>query len=205
MSAAPEAPTETRPLLQIENLGKRFDGAWVLRGITFELGRGQGLVLRGRNGSGKSTLLKCLAGLLEPTSGSVRLGLRNPRTGLAMAALDQGVYPHLSVREHFELFGDLRGVPSRAGELAERFALRDALGRHAGKLSTGMRGRLKLALAIQSDPELLLLDEPGAALDEAGRDALAQICREQQTRGALVLATNDPSETRLGTHVLELN
>lgn len=67
-----------------------------------------------------------------------------------------------------------------------------------------MKSRLKLALAIQPEPEILMLDEPGAALDESGKDLVAGICAEQISRGALIIATNDPDEKRFGTHELEL-
>ena len=158
----------------------------------------------GRNGSGKSTLLKCLAGLLTPTEGSIEADGFREGLDLAMAALDQSVYPQLSIREHLDLFGRLRGCDSRADELLEQIGLSAFAQRLAHQLSTGMRNRLKLALAIQSNPRLLLLDEPGAALDEQGKVLVESICREQLQRGALVVATNDPSEKRLGTHELEL-
>jgi len=121
-----------------------------------------------------------------------------------MAALDQSVYPQLSIKEHLELFARLRGCASRADELLGKIGLSDFAERLAHQLSTGMRNRLKLALAIQPNPKLLLLDEPGAALDEAGKELVLDICREQLQRGALIVATNDPSERRFGTHELEL-
>jgi len=71
-------------------------------------------------------------------------------------------------------------------------------------MSTGMKARLKLALAIQANPLLLLLDEPSAGLDEHGRALVESIAREQTQRGCLVLATNDPAERRLATLELEL-
>jgi ABC-type multidrug transport system ATPase subunit len=191
-------------LLRASGLGKRFWSNWVFRNLDFELQRDQGLIIVGRNGSGKSTLLKCLAGLLTPTEGAVQTASLREGTDVAMSALDQSVYPQLSIREHLDLFGQLRGCDSRADELLEKNGLAAFAGRLAYQLSTGMRNRLKLALAIQSNPWLLLLDEPGAALDEKGKTLVESICREQLQRGALVVATNDPSERRLGTHELEL-
>lgn len=191
-------------LLWATRLGKRFGPNWIFRGLDFQVRRGEGLIIVGRNGAGKSTLLRTLAGLVTPTEGRVEIAPDDARTGLAMAALDQSLYPHLSVREHLVLFGKLRGCEHRADELLERIGLQAAADRFASKLSTGMKSRLKLALSIQSRPDLLLLDEPGAALDEAGKELVSGICEEQRTRGALIIATNDPSEKKFGTHELEL-
>src|SRR5215216_594155 len=101
-------------LLVAKGLGKRFETNWIFRGLTFEVKAGDGLIIVGRNGAGKSTLLRALAGLVTPTEGSVQTAPEDLRTGLSMAALDQSLYPHLTVREHLELFGKLRGCASRA-------------------------------------------------------------------------------------------
>ncbi len=204
----PPAPTGSAlgegVLLWANQLGKRFGSAWIFRGIEFQLKRGDGLMIVGRNGAGKTTLLKVLAGLATPEEGKVHFSGPEPRCDLAMAALDQSLYPMLSIREHLELFGKLRGCPPRTDELLGRIGLEFAADRYASRLSTGMKNRLKLALAIQPKPDVLLLDEPGAALDEAGKELVAGICGEQKVRGALIVATNDPGEKRFGTHELEL-
>ncbi len=71
-------------------------------------------------------------------------------------------------------------------------------------MSSGMRARLKLALAIQAEPAILILDEPGASLDEEGRSLVRKIVDEQRQRGAVVVATNDPDERRLGNLELQV-
>jgi heme exporter protein A len=206
MSATPlDSVVTGGTLLTARDLGKRFESNWIFRGLSFEVKAGDGLMIIGRNGAGKSTLLRALAGLVTPTEGKVDISFEDLRSSLSMAALDQSLYPHLTVREHLELFGKLRGCAARADELLSRIGLEPAADRFASKLSTGMKSRLKLALAIQPNPELLLLDEPGAALDEAGKELVASICEEQRARGALIIATNDPSERRFGTHELELS
>jgi ABC-type multidrug transport system ATPase subunit len=68
-----------------------------------------------------------------------------------------------------------------------------------------MRARLRVALAIQSDPDILFLDEPGASLDDSGHELIHEITQAQLQRGAVVLATNDPNERRLATHELVLS
>ncbi|HZH97800.1 MAG TPA: ABC transporter ATP-binding protein [Fimbriimonadaceae bacterium] len=189
-------------MLHVRELGKRYGAKWVFRGLDFSLQKGQALVVLGRNGSGKSTLLSILAGLIGATEGAVEVSGDRRRT-LGYSALDMAVYPHLTVAEHLSLAASMRGVQPNEG-LLELVGLEHAGGKQGRELSTGMRNRLKIALAIQPEPLVLLLDEPGAALDEAGRKMLEGVCEAQRQRGVLVIATNDPAERRLGTHELEL-
>lgn len=192
-------------VLEASGLGKRYGDRWLFRKLDFTLARGDGLIVRGRNGSGKSTLLKVLADLLTPTEGVVHREVADSRTGLALSALEMALYPALTVGEHLELAGDLRGCPARKRELLDRIGLAHAATLPAAKISTGMKARLKLALAIQADPAILLLDEPGAAMDEQGKELVHRVCAEQRERGVLVIATNDSRETALGNLELELS
>jgi ABC-type multidrug transport system ATPase subunit len=162
------------------------------------------LVVTGANGAGKSTLLKIIAGLLQASEGRAALYETDARTSLGMAALEMAVYPALTCREHLVLSAQLRGCSPRVDELLAKVGLSNASEKFGQELSTGMKMRLKFALAIQPEPKLLLLDEPGAALDESGRTLLEQICAEQAARGALIIATNDPAERRLASLELEL-
>ena len=191
-------------VLEVTGLGKRYGDRWLFRNLNFSLDRGDALIVLGRNGSGKSTLLKAMAGLLVPSEGKVQATVADTRTGLSLSALEMSLYPSLTLREHLRLAGDLRGCPSREDELLDRIGLSRAGNLAASKISTGMKGRLKLALAIQPDPSILILDEPGAGMDEAGKDLVQSICAEQKDRGVLVLATNDMREKALGTLELEL-
>lgn len=190
--------------MRVEGLGKRYGRRWLFRDVSFELATGQRLAILGHNGSGKSTLLRLLAGLLTPTEGKVIPPEGDARTALGYAALEMALYSSLTVDEHLALSADLRGCESRADELLDMVGLAYARDLPAGQLSTGMKARLKLAMAIQPRPTVLLLDEPGAALDEQGRALVARIAEEQTARGALVVATNDPQERSLATHELVL-
>lgn len=182
-------------------LGKKFAGRWVFRGIDIELAKGQCLCVLGRNGSGKSTLLRVLAGLQPPSEGRVERGDKN---SVGYAALDLALYPHLTASEHLDLFARLRGVAVDPPTTLEAVGLGDVAGKPVGAFSTGMRARLKLALATLSSPQVLLLDEPSAALDEAGQNLVATLIADQLTRGAVIVATNDLADRRFATHELEL-
>jgi ABC-type multidrug transport system ATPase subunit len=191
-------------VLRVEGLGKRYGSRWVFRGLSFQLETGDRLLVTGRNGAGKSTLLKTIAGLLAPSAGTVELPDGDSRIAVGLSALEQALYPQLTLLEHLKFAADLRGCPAREEELLDLIGLGYARNFPASQLSTGMKGRLKLALAIQAKPKLLLLDEPGAGLDEAGRALVETIAIDQATRGSLVLATNDPAEGRLANIELAL-
>ena len=157
---------------------------------------GQCLLLTGSNGSGKSTLLKLLAGLEAPSEGTVTREF-DPRTSMGYTATDLRLYPNLTATEHLRFAGVVRGIPPDAA-LLEKVGLATSGAKLVGAFSTGMRARLKLALALMGEPKVLMLDEPGAGLDEDGRDLLEQAIGEQLTRGAVIMATNDPQERRFG-------
>lgn len=188
-------------MITVQGLGKRFEHGWLFRNLEFQVEKGQALIIRGRNGSGKSTLLRILAGLAAPTEGRA---FHDVGLTLGYSALEGKLYPHLTVREHFELAGALRLIEPNTDAWLERIGLSDAAPRFGAKLSTGMSARVKLALALQGGPDLLLLDEPSAGLDAEGRTFIEEICNEQRMRGALVIATNDDQEAELGTHELVL-
>jgi heme exporter protein A len=191
-------------MLEASGLGKRYGSRWIFRGISFQLQKGDRLAILGSNGTGKSTLLRCLAGLLSPNEGKLTMPEGDPRTTLGMAAIEMALYPALSCTEHLKLTADLRGCEDRADELLTRVGLRQASELRSNQLSTGMKSRLRLAMAIQAEPVVLLLDEPGAAMDEAGKSLLDGIVEEQTDRGVLIFATNDPTERRHASHELAL-
>jgi heme exporter protein A len=191
-------------VLAVNGLGKRYGDRWLFRNLTFTLNRGDALIVLGRNGAGKSTLLKALAGLLVPSEGKIEVDVPDTRTGLSLSALEMSLYPSLTLREHLRLAADLRACEAREDELLTRIGLTHAAALAASKISTGMKARLKLALAIQPNPSVLILDEPGAGMDDAGKELVQAICEEQIARGVLILATNDQREKALGTLELEL-
>lgn len=188
------------PMLGVSNLGKRYGPRWLFRNLEFELEKGDCLVVLGANGSGKSTLLKVLIGLVEPTDGRV-----DAQATIGYSALDLSVYPALTAREHLELSGDLRDIPADADALLAKVGLTKAANQMAQEFSTGMRARLKIAIALQAKPQVLILDEPGAGLDEVGRNLISEVVSDQLKIGAVVLATNDPNERRIATFELEIS
>lgn len=184
-------------VLTATQIGKRYGRRWLFRDVYLELEIGDVLVVTGANGSGKSTLLRLLAGLDSPSAGSLNRPAR-----IGYAGLDGALYSHLTAREHLEWTAAMRGVEAHTEELLAGVGLEEP--GPAGTFSSGQRSRLRLALAEQGEPSLLLLDEPGAALDEAGLRVVESLFARARGRGAVVVATNDPRERRFATHELTL-
>ncbi len=200
--------------LELRQVGKRYGRLRVFRKLQAEAYSGQVLVIAGHNGSGKSTLLRIIAGLSRPTAGQVLveedgrlLSREEQRRITGLVAVDVSLYGELTAWENLEFFARVRGLPLSAGE---KDRLLDEVGlSHRGEdlvqtYSSGMRQRLKYACTLLHRPRLLLLDEPGSNLDEAGRAVVEHIVAGQRERGVTVLATNDPREIAYGDIILNV-
>lgn len=163
--------------IELTNVAKRFGRETVFAGVDLVLGSGARVAVGGPNGSGKSTLLQVVAGALTPTAGTVRHALGDAPLDpeavyrhVAIAAPYLNLYEELSLREAIAV--QARFKPFQRGMRPEEVARIAYLDAHLGKpvrnFSSGMKQRLKLALAVLSDTPLLLLDEPASNLDTAG-------------------------------------
>ncbi|MGI5490018.1 ABC transporter ATP-binding protein [Microtetraspora malaysiensis] len=167
-------------VLQAQALGKKYGKRWALRECTIDIPAGHVVGLVGPNGAGKTTLLKLAGGQLEPTAGGITvLGGRPGDTPAQLAkvgfvAQDTPVYAGLTVAEHLRLGARLnpRWDATMARERIARLGL--APNHRAGKLSGGQRAQLALTLGLAKRPELLILDEPVAALDPLARREFLQ-------------------------------
>jgi ABC-type multidrug transport system ATPase subunit len=188
-------------MLSVSGLGKRFGKRWIFRRVEFCLGLGQVLVVTGPNGSGKSTLLRILAGLEPPSDGTV-----DGASEVGYVSPELALYSQLTGSEHIELASRLRRGSGRCDPVGalERVGLGESRDLRVGAYSTGMKARLRLALAVCHRPGVLLLDEASASLDEAGKSLVESAIAEQRKSGVVVLATNDPEERRFGDFELRL-
>jgi ABC-2 type transport system ATP-binding protein len=181
-------------LLAARGAGRRFGQTIALEPVELELHAGEALALVGPNGAGKSTLLALLAGALEPSLGSIerRKGVR-----VGWAPQRPAQYGRLSARENLELFARLEGESDPEG--AATVLLRDfglpGKASPSSNLSVGNRQRLNLAIAFLGDPEVLLLDEPTASLDQEQRRRLwDRVTALRDAGGAIVFATQNLDE-----------
>src|SRR5439155_1064763 len=175
----PEALTDSS--LVISNVRRSFRGGVVaIENVAFSVKSGEFLAILGPSGCGKSTLLRIIAGLDEPTSGSIS-GV--DRSQIAYVFQDPHLLPWRNVLRNVALPLELRGVPkasrfAMAREAIEKVGLSEAIKRYPAQLSGGMRMRVSLARALVSEPRLLLLAVPFAAVDEITRQQLAEQLRE---------------------------
>jgi len=188
------------------DLGKAFGRRWLFRHLSFTVPQGTGLVIIGPNGSGKTTLLRLLCGLLQPTEGQaiwrcneLNLSPVKARPLLGAVLPDCEPYEELTAEENLKLVANLRGVPAEnVGEWLERVDLANAKNQLVREFSSGMKLRLKLAMALVHEPMALLLDEPTAMLDEQGRHLVAELIAEQKRKGIVIIATNDERDVGYG-------
>jgi ABC-2 type transport system ATP-binding protein len=175
------------PLLAARSVSRRFGDHVALEPTDAEVRPGEALALVGPNGAGKSTLLAILAGALAPSAGTVE-GAPGVRVGWMPQR--PAHYGRLSPRQNLELFARLEGAGD-PDELLARFELPDD-GRPAAALSVGNRQRLDLAISLLAAPQVLLLDEPTAALDPRQRRRLWEIAASVRDQdGAVVLVTQN--------------
>ncbi|MEU4248291.1 ABC transporter ATP-binding protein [Amycolatopsis sp. NPDC026612] len=180
------------PAFALHGLTKRFGSVTAVGGVSVEVARGQVVALLGPNGAGKSTTVDMLLGLTKPDAGEVTVAGGSPRDavdrGLVGAMMQNGaLLPDATVGEIVGLIVSTHEKPLPAEEVIARAGLEKLVKRRCGKLSGGERQRVRFALALAGDPQLLVLDEPTAAMDVDGRRAFWAAIREFAAGGRTVL------------------
>ena len=187
-------------LVAVEKLTKDYGDLLALDGVSIDIGAGERVVLVGPNGSGKSTLLRVVAGLLEPSDGTVSVADSQPGSIEARAAVayvpDEPVlYDDLSVMEHLEYVARLHGAADwedRARELLDALGLGARGDDLPSRFSRGLRQKTAIAMAFVRPFEVLLVDEPFVGLDAAGRVVLPELMDSAARDGAsVVVATHE--------------
>jgi NitT/TauT family transport system ATP-binding protein len=179
----PEAPAVA---LALDAVGKRYQTSSgetsALTDVSFNIARGEFVSVIGPSGCGKSTLFNIIGGLVGEYDGAVRLDgerIAGPHPQIAMVFQEESTFPWRTTLENVAFGLEIRGVPkaereARASAVLDLVGLRGFAGRHPGELSGGMRQRTALARALCAEPEILLMDEPFAALDEQTRLLLGE-------------------------------
>src|SRR5437764_349508 len=180
-------------VLSVEKLSKKYGETIAVDGISFELERGEIVGLLGPNGAGKTTTINMVLGILEPTSGSIRIediDVARQRSKALDRTNFSAVYAplpgNLTVYQNLRVFGLIYGVKNlteRIATLVKQFELERFRDTKAGVLSSGEQTRLCLAKAMLNRPHLLLLDEPTASLDPATASDIRIKIREFAARG----------------------
>jgi heme ABC exporter ATP-binding subunit CcmA len=191
-------------MIQISGLSVFFGRTVALDRVELELQPGV-VGLFGQNASGKSTLLRVLAGLLVPTAGTVTWdgipigrGGEELRARIGYAGHGSGLYLRLSIKENLLLFGRLYGMPpERVDVVVDALELRPLQASPVGQLSAGYKRRAAVARALLHEPDLLLLDEPYAHLDDDASDAVSNAVQQWRAPGrTAVIATHGAKRIR---------
>jgi ABC-2 type transport system ATP-binding protein len=194
---------EREALIRVRELKKTFTiGLFrkkrveAVKGVSFEVRRGEIFGFLGPNGAGKTTTIKMLTGLIAPSGGEAFLfGARVPspeaRRRIGFLPENPYVYPYLTPREFVELCGRLSGLSgarlaTRAAEMLDKVKIAYAADRHVRRLSKGMLQRTGLAAALVADPEMLILDEPMSGLDPVGRKEVRDLIFAERDAGRTI-------------------
>lgn len=188
-------------MLKLTNISHSYDGRPVLKNVSLTLLPGQRIALMGPSGVGKTTLLRIAMGLIAPDSGSVENGFSKT----AVVFQEPRLLPWRTALENVNLvLGDTPGTLPNARQVLERLGLGEAGEKYPGELSGGMQQRVALARAMALEGDLMILDEPFKAMDDALRQqVIAQVAK---TDAAILLVTHEESEAEvLGCEIIRLS
>lgn len=191
-----------QPMIQVENLTKRYAGITALNGVSFTVQRGEIVGFLGPNGAGKSTTMRILTGFIPATEGTVRVaGLDVMDDSVAVRRRigympeNNPLYGDMRVREYLKFRAKLKAVPradraERVQEVMEMTGIADVQRRVIGQLSKGYRQRVGLADALLADPDLLILDEPTIGLDPVQIRQVRQLIKDLGKRHTILISTH---------------
>jgi len=200
-TAAMDRAARCADVLRVRGLRKSYGTNEVVRGLDFEIRRGECFGLLGPNGAGKTTTLRCCLGLIEPDAGEITLvgeaipkAARRARMRVGIVPQMDNLDPDFTVVENLVIYGGYFGIPK--AELKERIPRLLEFAGLATKgdtgirtLSGGMKRRLTLARALVNDPEILVLDEPTTGLDPQARHLIWDGLRQLLSQGKTILLT----------------
>ena len=183
------------PLLTLAGVAKSFGEIEALTLVDLEIHSGQVIGLVGGNGAGKTTLLRLMAGVMEPTNGSILFGSKPVslmRQKLGVVPESTGLYSRLTAWENIRYHSRMYGIPddvawNRVSHFAKRLEITDALSRHTKGFSRGMRQKTALLRALAHGPDILLLDEPTAGLDVTSARTVRTLVGQLRDEGGTVI------------------
>jgi ABC-type multidrug transport system ATPase subunit len=201
--------------IQVTAASKRFNTEWIFSNLNFSFTTGQHYALIGNNGSGKSTLLQIIAGYIGLTKGGIQWISTSNET-IDSTNIFQYISiatPYLELVEEFTALEQIifhqQFKPLQNGlepiELLEKIGLRNAAKKQIRNFSSGMKQRLKLALAIFDQAPILLLDEPCSNLDQEGIQTYHQLMQKYAMHKLVIVASNDPQEYQFCSQQLSLS
>jgi len=188
--------------IELNSVTKQFEDTLVVDNVSIEVAEGELFGLLGPNGAGKSTLTRMISGMLNPTSGTIKVGGFNikdepmkVKESLGVVPQDIVLYNYMNARENLAFYGRLYGMSGgklrkRIEELLEFTQLdENAVKRHISTYSGGMKRRVNIAAALLHEPQVILMDEPTAGLDPGNKHALWEIVQALSKEGRTIVLT----------------
>jgi len=193
-------------IIEVENLSKNFGEVHAVKGISFSVKEGEIFGFLGPNGAGKTTTIRIMTGVLEPTSGLVKIFgqdfWKNPipiKQNIGGVPETANVYIDLTGLYNLTFMGELYGIPKKVGEkraeeLLKQFNLYEKRNLKAKAYSKGMKQRLLICMALMSDPKILFLDEPTSGLDVQSSILIIHLIKEYNKKGTTIFLTTHNME-----------
>ena len=201
--------------IKVESLKKNFGERKVISSLNLEISQGESVAITGPNGSGKTTLLKLLLALLRPSSGKVTyfdndrvISQAELRHRISFVSPYLSLYDQLSAEENLQFFTAVRGgniTGKEIDSLLHRVGLEGRGMDLVSDYSTGMKQRLKYAVALSNKPDFLLIDEPSSGLDDSGKAMMTALIEEQRSGSIIIIATNEKEEYSLASQQCRLD
>jgi ABC-2 type transport system ATP-binding protein len=184
-------------VLQVENLRKSFKGREILKGISFEVRKGEIMAILGPNGAGKSTTIRNIMGIMYPDEGTIQFnGYKDiPRNKIGYLPEERGLYKNVNIMDILLYLAELKNYPlkkakERALTYLEKFDLVGKEKVSVEELSKGMGQKVQFIAAILHEPELLILDEPFSGLDPVSQELFKQEIRNLAKQGTAILLSS---------------
>ena len=190
-------------ILEVDNLVKKFGDHEAVKGVSFSVDEGEVFGLLGPNGAGKTTTISMLTGVLEPTSGTARIGGHDIKTELkevkkvnGLVPQDLALYPTLSARANLNFFGRIYGLKGaelkqRVDDVLEIVALKERANEKVDNYSGGMKRRVNIAAGLVHQPRLFFLDEPTVGVDPQSRNQIFEsVLQLNRERGMSIIYTS---------------
>lgn len=196
--------------ISLQKAGKKFNKEWIFKNLDYTFELGQHYALIGNNGSGKSTLLQSISGYTTLSKGQITWSGSDANDifkQVSIAAPYLELVEELTTMEQLEFHLKFKKLNTslRLDEILEMIGLKNAADKQIRNFSSGMKQRLKLALAIFSEAPLLLLDEPCSNLDKEGIELYHTLIRKFSSNKLIIVASNDPQEYGFCHHHLNLS
>lgn len=218
-------PLEDDVVVRIRHLQKAFSGRAVLKDVSFDLHKGENLVVIGKSGAGKSVLIKCMVGLIEPDEGEINIlgfdvpqlnakELRELRLQVGFSFQGSALYDSMTVRENLEFplkrnlgIFDTSELKNRVEEALQNVGLLKAIDQFPSELSGGMKKRIGIARTLILRPKIMLYDEPTAGLDPITSGEINDLIikvREDYDTSSIIITHDISSARAVGDRIIAL-